>query len=215
MLKRFSSFTRLQIFSALVVGVVWVTLVMRLHIGARLALAAGDEVWVGIVGSFGYFTVLTTLFMAVVLTVTACPTRLARMDFFMRPSVISAATTSVVLVALVYVLVLRQLWHPQGLRYWVDISLHYVIPLLFFIFWWLAVPASSLHWRQILWWLLYPLVYLMVILVRGCVNDFYPYPFVNVTDLGVLRVLINVAALLVLFAFLGLTLIAINRCRKN
>ncbi|MFZ5976285.1 MULTISPECIES: Pr6Pr family membrane protein [unclassified Hydrotalea] len=33
-------------------------------------------------------------------------------------------------------------------------------------------------------WLIYPLLYLVYILIRGSFSGFYPYPFVNVLQIG-------------------------------
>lgn len=194
---------------------VWLTLLLRFYIGAQLALVAGEAAWSGVVDSLGYFTVLTTFGIAWVLIAIALKGVTTKiLEFFRHPSVISAFTTAIILVALVYALVLRQLWNPDGLRYWVDISLHYVIPPMFVMIWWLLVPAGSLHWRNLLSWLIYPSGYLAMVYVRGLFTGFYPYPFINVNELGVWRVLLNSLGLLMLFAFIGMGLIGINYCRQ-
>lgn len=195
---------------------VWLTLFLRFYIGAQLAHAEGYSFWLGVLSSLGFFTVLSIFLIALSLSAIFLRSITGPVfAFFRHPSVVSALTTSIILVALVYALVLRQLWQPQGLRYWVDISLHYIIPLLFILVWWLLVPAHSLRWRDVIYWLGYPLIYILVVYVRGAVTGFYPYPFVNVAELGWWRVLLNSFFLLLLFAFIGLVLVVVDAYRKR
>jgi hypothetical protein len=57
----------------------------------------------------------------------------------------------------------------------------------------------------------FPLAYAAYSLIHGALTDFYPYPFLDVSELGYERVLINMAGLVGVFAALGLLLIAIGR----
>lgn len=195
---------------------VWMTLLLRFYIGAQLALVDGNSARLGVVSSLGFFTVLSTLLIAFSLgAIFLQNITFPWFALFRHPSIISALATSIILVASVYVLVLRQLWHPQGLRYWVDISLHYLIPSMFVAIWWWLVPAKVLRWRDAIVWAAYPVVYLVVVCALGAVTGFYPYPFVNVAELGWDQVLINSAGLLLLYVIIGELLICINRFGKN
>lgn len=106
---------------------------------------------------------------------------------------------------------LRQLWQPQGWQLAADVILHDAMPVLFLLYWWLAVPKTGLHWRQLPGWLLYPAGYFLYVLARGALNDWYPYPFVDVSTLGHARVLSNAMMVLLAFVVLGLMLIALAR----
>jgi hypothetical protein len=53
-------------------------------------------------------------------------------------------------------------------------------------------------------WLGYPLVYAAYSLIHGAVTGFYPYPFINVSNLGYDKLLINMAVLVLVFLGLGL-----------
>ena len=52
-------------------------------------------------------------------------------------------------------------------------------------------------------WLIYPLVYLPYVLVRGASTGRYPYPFLDVGDLGLGVVLVNTVVLTIVFLILG------------
>jgi hypothetical protein len=57
----------------------------------------------------------------------------------------------------------------------------------------------------------YPLVYLVWTLLHGAVTGWYPYPFVDVADLGYPRALINIAGLVVAFLSLEAALVGVGR----
>ena len=50
-----------------------------------------------------------------------------------------------------------------------------------------------------------------VSLIHGAVTGFYPYPFLEVTQLGYERVLLNMGVLTAAFAVLGLILVGTDR----
>jgi len=103
------------------------------------------------------------------------------------------------------------LWSPEGLQLVADELLHSVIPLFAIIYWWNFSDRSSLQWRDIPGWLIYPFVYLIYILTRGAASGFYPYPFVDVGRLGYGVVALNSIALLAAFIFLSAFFIFIGK----
>lgn len=124
---------------------------------------------------------------------------------------LSALTVYILVVGIVYQLVLRPIWDPKGLQKVVDELLHTVIPLLVLLFWYLYEQKHKLTWRLIPSWLIYPCVYLLFILIRGYSGHFYPYPFVNVSELGIQKVLTNSFLLFLFFGFLSLVLIVLGQ----
>jgi hypothetical protein len=96
----------------------------------------------------------------------------------------------------------------------VDELLHSVIPVLVLVFWFIFGRSSSLPLRKIPLWLIYPLIYLIYVLIRGYFSGFYPYPFINVTSLGLEKVLINSLVMTVLFAALSVTFNAMGKRKK-
>jgi hypothetical protein len=118
---------------------------------------------------------------------------------------------SIVIVAAIYNLMLRQLWQPQGWQIVTDNILHVVMPVLFLLYWWLAVPKATLRWPQVIVWQLYPAAYFAYVLARGAVDHWYPYPFLDVTKLGYLLVLVDACAVLLAFVAVALLLVALGR----
>ncbi|GIZ07683.1 Pr6Pr family membrane protein [Flavobacterium sp. UMI-01] len=152
---------------------------------------------------FSYFTILTNSFAASYFTFFLSKSKNGFMTLLNQPGTLTAIVMYITIVGLVYQFVLRQQWHPQGLQMVVDELLHTVNPLVVVLYWYWHENKSAVRYRQILNWLLYPVVYLVYILVRGNYSGFYPYPFVDVNNLGLTKVGINCGLLLLLFCGLS------------
>ena len=113
--------------------------------------------------------------------------------------------------SVVFGLVLRHYYHHRGLQLTADVVLHYVTPALYAAFWLLAVPKSSLRWRDPAIWLIYPAVYMASALVFGTWSGFFPYPIINWHRLGVVEVGITVLALGAVVLAIGLAVVALAR----
>jgi hypothetical protein len=73
---------------------------------------------------------------------------------------------------------------------------------------------TALRWVQPLYWSAYPVAYLAYALIRGRIVGSYPYPFIDVADLGYRRTLLNSLGLLFMFISLGLLFVALGRMRQ-
>ncbi len=132
-------------------------------------------------------------------------------QLFLPPVVTSGIAVCIATVGAGYSLLLRHLWDPEGLQRMADIILHDAVALMYVVSWVLFVPKSTLRWKSVLLWLIYPLAYVSCILLRGALVERYPYPFLNAAGLGYPRVLSNVAMLLCGFSGIGLFVVAISR----
>ena len=175
------------------------------------ALANG-RTWVsGAVTYFSFFTILTNTLVALVLTVPLVAPRSRPGRWLSSPGPRSATATHVAVVGLVYSLALRQLWDPQGAQLVADRLLHYVVPILYLLFWVLLVEKGRLRWQDVPAWLSYPLAYVVYTVARGAVIDRYPYPFLDVTQLGYLEVFWHIVVLTGGFFGIGLLIVGIDR----
>jgi hypothetical protein len=116
-----------------------------------------------------------------------------------------------IVVGITYHLILRDLWNPQGWNWVADVSLHYVTPALFALDWLLFVPKRSVPWKTALAALVYPLIYMGWTLWHGSWSGFYPYPFVDISQIGLEKALVNAAGMTAAFLVLCLALIALGR----
>ena len=136
-------------------------------------------------------------------------------SFFSRPSLTAALAAYIATVGIIYSLLLRELWNPEGLQKSADALLHDVVPLLFVAGWLFAFSKARLPWKIVLPWLVYPLAYLGFVLIRGALTGRYPYPFIDVSKIGYVSALGNAALLLVAFAILCLVIVAVGRWRAS
>ena len=160
---------------------------------------------------FSFFTILTNILVALALTFPWLAPQSRAGQFFDRPSVRTAILAYIIIVAVIYHYLLAKLWNPQGWQLLADTIEHVVTPALYVIDWVLFVPKGTVKWKSAVVWLGYPLVYAAYSLIHGAVTGFYPYPFINVSNLGYYKVLINMAVLVLVFLGLGLALIGIDR----
>lgn len=159
---------------------------------------------------FSFFTILTNSLVAVFFTLSLVNKPLPVIH---RPGTLTALTVYITVVGLIYQFVLRQMWDPTGLQKIVDELLHSIIPLMVIVFWYRYESKPAVKFSQIPQWLIYPLIYLIYVLIRGHFSGFYPYPFINVAAIGWQSVGINSAAVTLLFIGISATFIKIGKSR--
>ncbi|MFB9843209.1 Pr6Pr family membrane protein [Mucilaginibacter ginsenosidivorans] len=147
-----------------------------------------------IIRFFSFFTILTNILVAVYFTLNTFNPAIVR-----KPGTLTAVTIYIFMAGAVYQVILRATWNPEGLQLIVDELLHTVIPVLAIIFWAVYEDKKAVTLRQIPKWVIYPLAYLAFILIRGSFSNFYPYPFVNVSEIGMTKTLLNSAVLVLVF----------------
>lgn len=125
---------------------------------------------------------------------------------------LSGMALYIIIVALVYNVLLRWGWHTEGWQILADNLVHAVVPVLYIIFWYERVPKRAIKSRHVYLWLMYPAIYLVYTLLRGWYVQWYPYPFLNVLNLGYTRVIINSVVIGFLYLGIGFALMAINKC---
>ncbi|HVZ25152.1 MAG TPA: Pr6Pr family membrane protein [Sediminibacterium sp.] len=156
---------------------------------------------------FCFFTILSNVLVSSVSTGWLLHPHRRWRQWAERPGVQTAITVYILVVGLVYNSILRFLWSPVGLQWWVDECLHSLIPLLFLIHWLLFTPKTSLSYRMIPAWLVFPAIYISLIALYGAVSGWYPYPFINVSSIGYPRAILHTALLLLTFTSLSALLI--------
>ena len=159
---------------------------------------------------FSFFTILTNILVAIYFTCLVF-TKNQELKLIGQPGTLTAITIYITMVGLVYQVALRHIWQPKGLQLIVNELLHSVIPVLVIIFWYLYETTGRVKYAQIFKWAIYPLAYLFYILVRGSFSNFYPYPFIDVTNLGMAKALTNAGVILVMFLTIAALLLFIGK----
>lgn len=151
-----------------------------------------------------FFTVITNLAVAVIMTAVALGRRVS-------PLVLAGLTLAILLVGVVYMLLLRGLLELSGGALLADTLLHKVSPIAMAA-WWLAfAPHRALKWNAPVSWAAYPLAYFAYALIRAHFDGRYPYPFMDVGKLGWTQVLLNAGGIAMAFILAGLLLVALDR----
>src|SRR5258705_1847657 len=189
----------------------WFALILQLYILISNTPGNGLTPIQAVGRFFIFFTILTNLLVAICMSVLLISPRSVAGRFFSRPSVATAVTVYIFIVGLVYNIVLRNIWDPKGMQKLADELLHVFVPLLFTIYWIMFAQKSSLKWSAIFRWLLYPALYVVYAILRGSIEGFYPYPFLDADKLTWQQVFLNCAGLLIVFVIFGLLFIAVGK----
>lgn len=96
---------------------------------------------------------------------------------------------------------------------WVDFVLHKLFPVIVVLDWIVDPPTTRLVSRDALTWLVYPLIWTGLTLVRGAVDGWYPYPFLDPANGGYGQVAVTAVAVTVGFLVISLAIIALGNAR--
>lgn len=143
-----------------------------------------------------YLTILTTLLVAVAMTAVA-------MRWRIRGWQAASLLVSVLMVGSIYHLFLARALNPQGLHWWGTQGMHTGLPMLVTL-WWVLYAPKDISPAQAPLFIAWPVLYTVYALIRGALTGFWPYPFMDVGALGLVRVLANLAAIGVVFTCTGL-----------
>ena len=163
-----------------------------------------------IIRFFSFFTILTNILVALFYTAKIFNAFSEKFKIFNQKGSLTAITTFILVVGLVYQIVLRRIWSPTGMQQIVNELLHSIIPLFVIIYWFFFSRRRIIKFTEIRIWLFYPLFYLIVVLVRGQFSNYFPYPFLNFPEIGALKTGINCAIILLLILAIMKILIFIN-----
>jgi len=197
--------------AAAIVGLVIVSAALLLQFGLTIPtrMATGDSLIGSLVFFFSYFTILTNLMVAAAYL--SALTEWRWLGWWRTPWVRAMIAGSIVVVMIVYHLLLAGLVRDEFWWQLADRTLHYVDPLLYVIWWLLAVPHGSLKWGDLPRMLVYPGLYLVWALGRGAVVSQYPYPFIDVSAHGYGQVALNSLGVLAAFVLVYAAVIGIDR----
>ena len=158
---------------------------------------------------FGYFTVWANILIALALTAPLLNPDRKLANFFKRPAVRAALASYILMVSVVYHMLIVPYWNPQGFTWVTATGLNTVMPILYLIDWLFFAEKRPIFYKHLPYWLIFPAVYGVTSIIRGLLTNVYPYPFLNVADLGIGNVLFNMFGLVAVFAVVGPIFIAV------
>jgi hypothetical protein len=184
-------------------------LVVQLFVTGSLTTGSFDTRTERVLNVFVFFTIQSNILLGV--TTALLAVRTARTSLLFRTLRLDGVLMITVTFA-VYHLVLSDLAELTGWAAVADLLLHTVAPVLGVLGWLVFGPRGQVGRRVIGWAVVFPLAWVAFTLARGpLAGDFYPYPFMDVTEHGYPRVLLNSAVVSVLFLALAVGANALDR----
>ncbi|PPF13129.1 MULTISPECIES: Pr6Pr family membrane protein [unclassified Rathayibacter] len=173
-----------------------------------LSIAAGDP---NPFDYFGYFTNQTSLLASAVLIVAGSVALARRPTPVWLSYVRGAATAYLIVVAVIYnTLVPGTGTAPP----WVSAVLHVALPALVLLDWIVVADRGPLSWRRLWVVLPYPIVWVVVVLVRGATDGWVPYGFL-LPENGVPSLVLHVVGLTCAVLLAGALVWALSRRRRS
>jgi len=206
---------RVLIWIGLVVGVVG--LVTQFVVSMQNYAALGRDIPGSLGSFFSYYTILTNIVLVLIYLSELVGWRW--LEVFRKLDVTGAMVANMVLVTTFVHFFLRGLTVLSGLGVFCDIVLHDVTPLIFVVWWLVAVRHGPLLVRRVPIMLLPTFIYFLYIMARGAWVQEYPFPVLNVTRLGYGHVLLNAVYLTLGLGALMLLVVGIDellgKLRRN
>lgn len=159
---------------------------------------------------FSYYTIQSNCIVLVWLTIAIIFQEMKEDNILFSKIVRGAITVYIFVTFLVFVTLLED-FSQQGIGIFTNFSLHYFVPLAFLVDWILTESKREYKWKYIIFWLAYPVFYLLFTLVRGTLTDLYAYPFLNLNTLGPEVFVIMCLSLAGAFVVLGALFVLLNK----
>lgn len=187
----------------------WAAIILQLGLNFAGAEAKAVPLWRVPIDLYGYFTIWSNTLVALITTRFALGGD--EHGLMGRPATMAATVVYIIVVGAIYNTLLAQ-YNPQtGLRLMLDTIFHTVIPLAYPLWWLIFIPRGRLGWNALLPSVVFPVVYGVFALIKGGITGKYAYFFIDVGKYGLGQVLINIAALGLLYGALMAVVIWLDR----
>ncbi len=156
---------------------------------------------------FSYFTIQSNLIVLVVAVMLAWqPVRDGRAWRVVRLD----SLLGIVITGLVFAIVLAPQVHLTGAALVATIGFHYISPWATLAAWLLFGPRRRITRRTVVAAFAWPIAWLVYIFAQGAFTDWYPYPFLDVTEIGFAAAFLNALLVVAIGVILALGLKAID-----
>jgi hypothetical protein len=138
--------------------------------------------------TFAFFTIQSNLIVGVTTMLLAL--KLDRRSTTFRTFRLTGLVM-ITVTGVVYHVALAQILDLDGVHQLGNQLVHTIVPLLAVVGWLIFGPRSQTSRRGACLSVLYPFCWLVFTLIRGAVISWYPYPFIDVTQLGYGKTILN------------------------
>lgn len=160
---------------------------------------------------FGFFTMQSNIITAVVLFLAALATFMGHPQTRLLMFARACATTYIIIVGIFYNLLLAGMEGGVSLE-WANWVLHVAFPVYAALDWILSDDRTALPWKRLGVVLIYPVVWIIVVITRGATDGWVPYPFLDPAtgygSVAVYSIVIFIATIII-----GAIVFALSRVR--
>jgi hypothetical protein len=156
---------------------------------------------------FAFFTILSNLFGAILWLYLAATWRRTRTR---RDDLLRGAATLYLVVTFVVVVLLLGGAELSLSDQIVDFVVHKLFPVLVVIDWLVDPPETDLRMQDVALWLIFPLVWVILTLIRGAADNWYPYPFLDPANGGYRSVAYHVVVIFAGFLVIAGAIVALG-----
>jgi hypothetical protein len=166
---------------------------------------------------FSFFTIQTSILTALVLAISAWFMFKKGFDSLLIVRLRISATSAIIVVGIVYNLLLRDVPPAAAdLGYvWPVIPneiLHVWAPILVAVDWLLTKSQTSVRIHSALWVTVFPITWVIFCIIRGNIDGWWPYWFLDPTDPGgIPQMLTYISAIAAFFIGIGYGLVGLHR----
>jgi hypothetical protein len=210
--------TRLGVFrllcavSALVVAVALVIQIALILSGGRDANSGAATSQVGIGVSFVRLLSFFTIDSNIVVMIVAAALAVSPMRSSPRWQVARLnALLAITITGIVFDVVLSKQVHLTGAALVATILFHYVSPWLTVLVWLVFGPRPGFTWRTMPGAFVLPVLWLVYTFVHGAITHWYPYPFLDVTKIGLGAAVLNAVLVLAIGVVLSVVFILLSK----
>jgi hypothetical protein len=160
--------------------------------------------------TISFFTIQSNILVLIVaITLVIDPDRDGRWWRVLRLDALLGITVT----GLVFDIILIRYVDPHGWQLVATIGFHYIAPWATVLGWLLFGPRPRIDRRTLAWVWVWPLAWIASTFVRGAVVDWYPYPFLDVQEIGYPAALRSTGVVLLVAVVLVIGFAALDRRR--
>lgn len=127
---------------------------------------------------FGFFTIQSNIIWLIVIAITGIVALRAKKQSGLLLLARGCATAYMILVGVVYNALLAGQEGGVALD-WANNVVHVILPIYAVLDWIVFADRPPLAWKRLWVSLIYPMVWVAVVLIRGATDGWVPYPFLN------------------------------------
>ncbi|MFX1456929.1 MAG: Pr6Pr family membrane protein [Promethearchaeota archaeon] len=198
---------KILIYRIIFAGLSWFTL-----IASAIYYSISYGVFLPWFNQFKSFTMQTNLMITIWLTLAIIwhkkPETLNKITGPLK----GALTLYITITFLFFAVFLSFLYTPTGFAAYTNLIFHYILPIAFMIDWVLTENKIKYRWNYLLYWIIYPIGYVVFVFIHGAFTGDYLYYFLDISALGILAFAV-IPFLVLLGLIIGFVYIFINRKR--